>query len=226
MPCTAGHASVPLYWKFVACQRYGYRCCGAASSCLFRIPLGSTPPPGMQANVEVFLFLLGGPSVAYVGYGIAKAMEGRVDNRTNLTNPYLVRFYPLLGGLVCCSFLTKAAHVSLQIELKARRILLEQAPVPAKTTKFEVRPPTFQGLRCCVLEKNVCADTTHHVTVNGCKPVVKVMPPCCMPILIDRQQRTFGRKPCNRIPTTSGFTFTCLTICTIIATTHPRSTCI
>ena len=45
----------------------------------------------MQANVEGFLFFLGMPSVAYVGYNAAKLYFDRTVGLHELTNPYRVR---------------------------------------------------------------------------------------------------------------------------------------
>ena len=69
----------------------------------------SRSPLLCQANVESYVFILGGPSVLYVGYHVAKALESL--NNTSTGNAFFVRpplrpphtGRPVLGSLVCPS---------------------------------------------------------------------------------------------------------------------------
>ena len=53
-----------------------------------------------QKNVEAFVFLLGAPSMAYVGYGLSKWSYKRAGAMKDVSNPFLVRVERCGGRLI------------------------------------------------------------------------------------------------------------------------------
>lgn len=179
----------------------------------------------LQADVEAFLFVIGFPSVGFVGYGVARTVESRREFPTN--NPFFVRLTVLTavsGGptdtagrqrLRCLAFsvsLWTAAAAKIaslcrcvhrQVELRARALLRK---LPVSTDGFkqnrQLDAQTLEILQVRVRVGCLCHQNAVCVARLG------------------RRWRTFTHKRCRRTRRMSGCTCSSHSTCGTTALTN------